>query len=87
MPFLYHNAVGAGLPPLLLHRHTTSSPSFTLRGFEQLVIANGCAEKKETRHSVCSRYSLVSKETTDAHARNNNKLKTPYMILRRHLII
>ena len=45
MPFLYHDAVGAGLPPLLLHRHTTSSLSFTLRGVEQLVIANGCTTK------------------------------------------
>ena len=46
MPFLYHDAVGAGLPPLLLHRHRTSSPSFTLKGVEQLVTANGCTEKK-----------------------------------------
>ena len=44
MPFLYHDAVGAGLTRLLLHRHRTSSPSFTLR-VEQFVIANGCTTK------------------------------------------
>ena len=54
MPILYHDAVGAGLPPLLLHRHTTSSLSFTFRGVEQFVTANGCTKKNKFKwYKIC----------------------------------
>ena len=46
LPSLYHDAVGGGLPPVLLHRQLKSSPSFTVFLVGQLMTAVGCTIKK-----------------------------------------
>ena len=70
--------MGEGLPPLLLHRHRTSSPSFTLRGVEQLLTANGCTEKNVEK-MVQDLYMWSSQRLIDSQRDRNEKFHQPQL--------